>query len=192
MREITFEITNFCEHKCKFCSSNATNDKSKAIYLSYDDIFGIITNQFLKIGKFKCFDRINISGGEPLAHPDFYNIYKMLETFAHDIVVYTNLWRHRRYNGQAIDGVYLEADITVTPETDKVHILRRVKQGKEANRPEVSLSRNHKDDCSCDHRVVRPDGTVMMTPCNKYTKDEGNGWSSTSGTLSLDFGNKKK
>lgn len=164
VNEITFELTNYCPHKCKFCSSNTTLDYFNANFLE----FSFIEN-FLKD---KYFDIINLSGGEPLAHPNFYVIYKLCRFHAKDVIVYSNLITHRRYNAQVIDGVYLEADITVTPETDKIHVLRRVKQGKEANRPEVKLSRNHFEDCECDHKVVRPDGTISKTPCNKWSKEE--------------------
>jgi MoaA/NifB/PqqE/SkfB family radical SAM enzyme len=162
MKEITFELTNYCEHECKYCSSNAVNVLGDATFLSYETIFSILQ------GKRKRFDRINISGGEPLAHPDFYRIYMLCKEFTKDIVVYSNLITHRRYNANVIDGVYLEADITVTPETDTIHILRRVKQGKEEDRPEVFLSRNHFEDCECEHRVIRPNGTITKAPCNKY------------------------
>ena len=159
MKEITFEFTNYCEHNCKFCSSNATNELGKAKYINFSDIHRHLNQRY---------DRINISGGEPLAHPNFYSLFTMIKKYTDDIVVYSNLITHRRYNSQAIDGVYLEATVTVTPETDKVSILRRVKQGREADRPEVHLSCNNKMDCSCEHRVVRPDGSVGATPCNKY------------------------
>ena len=164
MKELTLELTNFCEHGCKFCSSNAVNDMEKADYLSMARIVQQLDG--------KHFDRINLSGGEPLAHPNFYAIHKYCEQHADDVTVYSNLIKHRIYNAQVIDGVYLEADITVTPETDRVHILRRVKQGRETNRPEVKLSRNHCEDCSCDHRVLRYDGKLVRTPCDKYCEVE--------------------
>jgi len=53
---------------------------------------------------------------------------------------------------------------------DKIHILRRVKQGRELKRPEVHISRNYREDCACDHKVMIPTGEFVMTPCNKYTK----------------------
>lgn len=169
MKEMTFELTNYCPHTCKFCSSNATRSWHAAVFLPLQKIVNIL-NGF----EHKELDVINISGGEPLAHPLFYKIYNLCKTKAKDVVVYTNLITHRRYNAHAIDGVYLEADITVTPETDKIHVLRRVKQGKEANRPEVKLSRNHVEDCSCNHIVVRPNGKIGTTPCNKWRWTENN------------------
>ena len=164
MKEITFELTNYCPHNCKYCSSNAVDDIEEAIFLDKSFI--------LKFLRRKRFDRINISGGEPLAHPDFYKIFNWCKHRSDDVVVYSNLITHRIYNAHVIDGVYLEADITVTPETDKIHVLRRVKQGKEANRPEVYLSRNHTENCECEHKVIRPNGIITKTPCNKWTKND--------------------
>jgi len=160
MKELTIELTNYCRHNCKFCSSNTTDDFGEAYLITIDRIKEALLD--------KHFDRINLSGGEPLAHPNFYYIHNLCEKHTEDVVVYSNLIKHLIYNAHVIDGVYLEANLTVTPETDKIHILRRVKQGKEANRPEVKLSRNHCEDCSCDHRVLRYDGKFVRTPCAKY------------------------
>ncbi len=159
IEEITFEITNYCPHECKYCSSNTTSNFKKANFIDKSII--------LKYLHKKRFNRINISGGEPLSHPDFYQIYNWCKSVSNDVVVYSNLITHRIYNANVIDGVYLEANITLLPETDKIHILRRVKQGRELNRPEVCLSRNYKQDCTCNHRVMTPEGIIVLTPCNK-------------------------
>ena len=164
IKEITLELTNYCPHGCKYCSTKATDNFNEAYWLSIEAIQGILEG--------KWFDHIILSGGEPLAHSNFYYIFKLCEKHTDDVVVYSNLIRHRVYNAGVIDGVYLEANLTVTPETDKIHILRRVKQGREANRPEVHLSRNHTQECSCDHRVLRYDGKLVRTPCDKYSEVE--------------------
>ena len=67
--EITIELTDYCPHKCRFCSSNATDNISEAVFLTYNSIKNILTN--------KRFDHIILSGGEPLSHPEFYRIYKL-------------------------------------------------------------------------------------------------------------------
>lgn len=162
IEEITFELTDYCPWNCNYCSSNATNIKDDAIFLDIE-----VIGTYLKEKQFK---HIILSGGEPLSHPKFYDIYNLCKLHTKDVIVYSNLITHRIYNANVIDGVYLEANITLLPETDKVHILRRVKQGKELNRPEVHLSRNYSEDCSCDHHVIRPDGSITLTPCNKYVK----------------------
>lgn len=165
MKEITIEITDYCPHNCRYCSSNSTKYYNKTTFIEPQIIIDILEEEGI------IFDRINISGGEPLAHPKFYQILEIVKDFAKDVVVYTNALTHIRYNANVIDSVYLEANITLLPETDKIHILRRVKQGKEANRPEVHLSRNFKEDCSCDHRVIRPNGKIGKTPCNKWVEE---------------------
>ena len=84
--------------------------------------------------------------------------------------MYTNALTHIRYNLHVIDGIYVDANVTILPSTDKIHILKRVQQGNEAKRPEVTLSRNWIEDCSCDHHIVRPNGDITLTPCNKHVK----------------------
>jgi len=159
LKELTIEITNFCPNQCKYCSSNAIDRKEEATFLGINKIM-----EFLEGKKF---EHIILSGGEPLSHPNFYEIYQLCRLHTKDVVVYSNLITHLIYNANVIDGVYLEANLTIPPETDKLHILRRVKQGREANRPEVHLSRNFKEDCFCDHRVITPSGKITDTPCRK-------------------------
>lgn len=157
--EITFELTDFCPEGCRYCSSAATNDWGKATFLGVDTVTAQLDG--------KRFDHIILSGGEPLAHPQFYWIHRLCALHTDDVVVYSSLIRHLVYNAGVIDGVYLEANITVTPETDVIKILKRVEQGRERHRPEVSFSRNHDGPCDCSHRVVRPSGVVVLTPCSK-------------------------
>lgn len=160
MNELTIEITDYCPHNCKYCSSNATDNFKEATYLPLVDIAEYLNG--------KRFDRIIISGGEPMAHPKFYDIFCLCQEYCDDVLVYSNLITHLVYNPSVIDGVYLEANLTVLPEVDKIHILRRVKQGKEANRPEVHLSRNFSENCECEHHILRPSGELTKTPCNKW------------------------
>lgn len=161
-KEKTFELTNYCPNTCKYCSSNTTTDINKAIFLDIK----IIEEKL----KGKIFEHIILSGGEPLAHPLFFQIYNLCKQHTNDVVVYSNLITHRVFNANVIDGVYLEANLTLPPEVDKVHILRRVKQGREINRPEVHLSHNYLENCSCNHRVIIPSGKEVLTPCNKDFK----------------------
>ena len=160
--EITFELTNYCPHKCPYCSSDAGPDGET----------------FLNIGAIRAdlvgrrFGRINLSGGEPLAHPAFWYILQLCKHHTDDVVVYTNALRHIRYNAGVIDGVYVDANLTVLPGTAEVHVLRRIPQGREATRPEVHLSGCWANaDCECDHRLIRPDGTKAMGPCRKYIEE---------------------
>ena len=158
--ERTFELTNFCPHLCAYCSSNATADMATAIFLPFAEI----KRQCCEEGPF---DTIVLSGGEPLAHPDFYKILVLCQEHAKDVVVYSNAIRHLVYNANVLDGVYLEANLSVLPGLDRLHVLKRVEQGREAVRPEVVFSHNWKSKaCDCTHVVVGPDG-VRGRPCKK-------------------------
>jgi organic radical activating enzyme len=158
-KERTFEITNFCEHNCKYCSSDSVDDMDLAIFLSFEEI-----ENMLKDNKY---DTIILSGGEPLAHPNFYLIYMLCKEHAKNVIVYSNLITHRIFNANVIDSVYLEANLTLLNNVERIHILKRIDQGREKTRPEVKFSRNYDEDCSCDHRVVKPDGSITKSPCNK-------------------------
>jgi len=168
INEFTVEITDFCRHNCKYCSSNTTDDYSKGLFPSVEEIEDAIKDELERRGVDRL-DRLNISGGEPLAHPQFYFIWIMCEKYAEDVVLYSNLVPHRMYNMGVIDGVTLEGNLTVDDYTKKIHILKRVKQGREAKRPEVKFSKNFTEQCACDHHVMRPNGRIVKTPCNKYT-----------------------
>ena len=160
IKELTIEITNFCEENCKYCSSNSVDDMNEAIFLSLDKVKEIIRDNE--------YERINISGGEPLSHPDFYIIYKYCKEHATDVMVNTNLLTHICYNSNIIDGIYIETNISMLPNVSKVHILKRVEQGKEAKRPEVVYSGNWTGDCAgCDNEVMKPDGSIVKSPCKK-------------------------
>lgn len=160
-KEITIELTNYCPHRCPYCSSNSVQDRSEAIYLSLWKVVKIISGNR--------YEHIILSGGEPLSHPQFYEIFILCQEHTDDVIVYSNLIKHLAYNPTAIDGVYLECKLTIPP-TDKVTILKRIEQGREAKRPEVTFSRNYNGDCQCDNKVIRPDGTISVTPCRKDDK----------------------
>lgn len=160
--ELTIELTNYCPNHCKYCSSYSIDDFNEAMFIEVEEIENNLSGKY--------YEHIILSGGEPLSHPKFYEILELCKRHTKDVVIYSNAITHLVYNASVIDGVYLEANLTVLPEVDKVHILRRVKQGKEANRPEVHLSRNFSEDCSCEHHVIRPDGSISKTPCSKYDK----------------------
>jgi len=64
-----FEITHKCPYKCAFCYNHIESKEE----LSTPQIFFLI-NKFAEAG---CL-HINISGGEPLCHPDFVKIYKYI------------------------------------------------------------------------------------------------------------------
>ena len=157
--EITIELTNYCPHGCKYCSSNTTSNTNDAKWIDIRMMYEFIAD--------KHFKRIILSGGEPLAHPSFYDILMLVKLHADDVVVYTNALTHICYNANIIDGIYIAANITVNNNVKKVKILKRVKQGKESTRPEVSFSGNFDGKCPCNSPVMLPDGTIVESPCKK-------------------------
>lgn len=161
--EITFELTDYCPYGCPYCSSNATKYKNKATFLDKEEVFKRLRGEF--------YDIIILSGGEPLSHPDFYEILEFCKSKSHDTIVYTNALNHICYNANVIDGIYLETNLTVLPNVDKIHILKRVEQGREMKRPEVHFSKNFTQICKeCGHHIIRPDGKETKSPCDKWSK----------------------
>lgn len=172
LAEYTLEITQFCPHRCEYCSTNA-NKEGK--YLEYYVIEDFI-NEFHILSS----DRINISGGEPLTHPQFWNILQLCKSITKDVWVYTNAFDKIRYNTDVIPEVIVEANVCLVPgkyvyipkNIDKVHILQLVSQGraKNINPVDIHVSGNLKDkeDCKkCDHKILQANGKVVNGPCKK-------------------------
>jgi len=158
---ITIELTNYCPNGCKYCSSDATTDYDKTIFVKYEDVIGFLASH-------DRYDTIILSGGEPLAHPQFYNILRLCKQRTDHVVVYTNELSHIVYNAGVIDGVRVDANITVLDSTNTVKILKRVEQGREAKRPDVTFSKNFDGDCrGCGESVLLPNGTIAPSPCKK-------------------------
>ena len=162
MREVTIELTNYCPNECPYCSSNAGPEGSD--YLSVETITG-----FLKDDEY---DRINISGGEPLSHPQFYNILQLCKKRVVKrtgfVAVYTNEFDCIMFNANVKSGVRVEANVPLLPNTDIVHVLKMIRQGYEAKRPDVHYSCNWDKECAiCAHTVLKPNGEVGNTPCTK-------------------------
>lgn len=70
LKDLCFEVIQTCPNKCRFCSSNSSQDKQKIIKL---EMFKKTINHFVNNGGI---EEISISGGEPLLHP---NIFDMIE-----------------------------------------------------------------------------------------------------------------
>lgn len=124
MQEITFELTDYCPHGCSYCSSSATTDRNKALFLPMDTVIDVIDGVKGEIG------RIILSGGEPLAHPQFYDILCYCEDWAKDVVIYSNAIRHIAYNANVIDRIRVEVNLAVFGNVERVHILKGIEQGR--------------------------------------------------------------
>jgi molybdenum cofactor biosynthesis enzyme MoaA len=170
MVEVTLEITQFCPNGCSYCSSNASREGKP---LPFEDIKNFLLN-------IKKIDRINISGGEPLSHPEFYKILKFCEQFTDKVWVYTNAIRRLIYNSDIIDEIEVHANVCIIsgrmhyiPKTpQQIPILKLVHQGRADNLPEqnITVSRNFWDEGHCDdcnHILLQTNGEVKKAPCKK-------------------------
>jgi len=161
-KEITIELTNFCENKCKFCSTIVTDDFNKADFRTLEDVKEFIGED--------TFEYIILSGGEPLANPEFYKINRFCKTKGNLVILYTNELDFIIYNAHVKDGIHIEANLTVRDNVKMIHIQKRIEQGLEKERPEIKFSRNWLEDCDCNKIVLKADGTIVKSPCKKYKK----------------------
>jgi organic radical activating enzyme len=162
MKERTIEVTSYCPFECSFCSSDATKDYDVATHMSFDTF-----RWELEAAKEEGIELIHLSGGEPLLHGEISYLLALLhEMFGWDYIIHTNMIPNLAYNPHVLPGVRVLTYLNVA-DSDEVHVLKRVLQGREARQPAVHCSRNWRENCACDHVVVRPDGTHTRAPCRK-------------------------
>lgn len=123
--------------------------------------------------------RINISGGEPLAHPEFYRILQLCYSITENVWVYTNALRQIKYNTHVFKEINVEANVVVVPgeacyisKKVKSNLLKFIPQGRGERLacPPIKVSRNFYDPngCdSCDHVLLQANGEVVNAPCVK-------------------------
>jgi hypothetical protein len=175
MVELTIEITNFCENNCNFCSSDA---KPSGEHLSFERIKEFLSD-YERQNYIDPISRINISGGEPLAHPDFYKILKYCKRITRNVWVYTNAIERLAYNSHVVTEIKVVANVCIIPGEDNyipqgrfsVHLLKFVPQGrgKHKSTPTISASGNFNNEhCSeCNQPTLLADGCVVTAPCRK-------------------------
>lgn len=108
--EVTLEITNYCEHECVYCPANAADedtDETPIFYLAASYIKEVLDSISAKYN----LDRINIVGGEPLAHNEFYDILKLCRSYTTNVWVYTNALNQIAYNTDAVGEIKVEANV---------------------------------------------------------------------------------
>ncbi len=166
--EYTIEITTYCPNNCDYCSTMA-NTKGRGLNIN-------IIKEF--INTIPRGSRINISGGEPLSHPYFWEILQSCYGITDDVWVYTNALRQIRYNANVIDEVIVEANVCLVPgqdiyipeKADKVRLLQLVSTGraKDMKPANIHVSGNIRDGCQgCSHKVLQADGKIVDAPCKK-------------------------
>lgn len=82
LKEMTIEVTQQCPNKCLFCSS--FSHRTAKIFIDFDDIVNL-GRQSVDLG----LERISISGGEPLFHPDINKIIEYLSQIGLKVALYT-------------------------------------------------------------------------------------------------------
>ncbi len=172
--EYTIEITTFCPNYCDYCSTNASENGK---HLDFAKVKEFLSNAHYG-------DCINISGGEPLAHPDFWTILQYCKNITDDVWVYTNAIEKMRYNALVLKEVVVEANVCLIPgeevcipkNADKVRLLQLIPTGRaeDMTPANIHVSGNIREGCQgCDHLVLQADGQVVDAPCKKNYKTGG-------------------
>lgn len=199
--EITIEITDYCPNNCEYCSTNAgihgipldfgvieefLNDSWKDAWQNAFDtaprsLDGSVT---WRDNEYAVIKRINISGGEPLSHPRFYDVLNLCKKYTDNVWIYTNAITQIMYNTDIVEEIKVEANACLVPgrkvyipkNADKVHLLQLVQQGRAKNmKPakfHVSSNIEKADDCdhncdNCQHILLQADGKIVPAPCKK-------------------------
>ena len=176
--EYTIEITQYCPNECDYCSSDATPD-GKHLPLK-------VILEFLDGNNIGPDDRVNISGGEPLAHPDIYRILTECQKRTSNVWVYTNAIRQIKYNPHVVtDGIKIEANLCLAegcfalpftiPKGVRVNFLKFIPVGRgQGVKPlDYHMSGNIIENCgTCKHLLLQADGRTVKAPCKKcYGRD---------------------
>lgn len=84
LKDLCFEVIQTCPNKCKFCSSNSSQDKQKVITLEQ---FKRTVMHFINQGGI---EELSISGGEPFLHPDLFEMVKFCKDMKIRTVIFTS------------------------------------------------------------------------------------------------------
>jgi hypothetical protein len=195
--EVTIEITSYCDYNCDYCSTNASK---KGKHLGFEKIEEFLKSSWKNVfdaaprfldesvgwrdNEYAVIERINISGGEPLSHPRFYDILKLCRSYTDNVWVYTNALTQIIYNSDIVQEIKVEANVCLIPgrniyipkDVSKVHLLQLVKQGRAKNmepgKYHVSSNIEKVEDCdhncnNCQHILLQADEKIVAAPCKK-------------------------
>ena len=84
LKDLCLEIIQTCPNKCKFCSSNSSQDKQTIITFEQ---FKKTVMHFIKQGGI---EELSISGGEPFLHPDLFEMVKFCKDNGIKTVIFTS------------------------------------------------------------------------------------------------------
>jgi molybdenum cofactor biosynthesis enzyme MoaA len=177
--EITVEITNYCPNECSYCSSNAgLNGKP----LDYETIEKFLISNLPEgtEDELHRYDRINISGGEPLSHPDLWKILVLANKLAKTVHINTNAIEYLDVNCSIVKHIKVTANLCTAPNTivniplieGELHILDFIPQGRGKNiipiKTVCSSNISNPENCkTCHNLVLKADGTIAKSPCKK-------------------------
>jgi len=86
LKELCFEITNSCYLNCIYCSSfNDSDRQNSEIHLSLS-VVKTVVDDFCTLGG----EVLELSGGEPLMHPEIYDIVDYAMHKNVDVIIYTS------------------------------------------------------------------------------------------------------
>lgn len=115
---LVWEITNQCNLKCPHCRAYMENpERNTEVEKAVLD--NIIENRILSV---------NLSGGEPLIHPNISRIVKMLSEQRIDVGISTNGWFYKDYAEQLYEAGLSFVQISIDGPRD-VHDSFRGRQG---------------------------------------------------------------
>ena len=84
LKDLCFEIIQKCPNKCKFCSSNSSQDKTLIVTIEQ---FKKTINHLIKQGGI---EEISISGVEPFLHPNLFEMVKFCKDNGIRTVIFTS------------------------------------------------------------------------------------------------------
>lgn len=84
LKDLCFEVIQTCPNKCKFCSSNSSQEKTTIISLEQ---FKRTVMHFINQGGI---EELSISGGEPFLHPDLFEMVKFSKENGIKTVIFTS------------------------------------------------------------------------------------------------------
>jgi molybdenum cofactor biosynthesis enzyme MoaA len=172
MTEVLLEITKKCKEQCPYCSTDSSPDGDHKP-------FGDIVRELDSVENIRT---INISGGEPLYHPQIGEIIDHCLSITEDVWIYTNLIKQLRFNSDIVKEVKVHANVCVVPgesvyipeNVDQVHLLKLKHTGRGKDLPETKITVSHNfetdstHDCeNCKNIVFQADGKVVESPCKK-------------------------
>jgi len=111
-KELTLEITNYCEKKCEWCSSSS---HWQGDHVALDKIRKYLDNYCEECSV------VRLSGGEPLAHPFILDIVEYASSIYNYVVILTS--GDKKY-ARVIDGVSYVVNMIDSDSYDFVRVLK--------------------------------------------------------------------